>query len=82
MNDNPVIQNKQWRKQLDDILQELQTPLDGRKSRNRSIAITRLEDVIMRLGLDLKELNETNPYPNSKDPTNAKIEPTADGLKF
>lgn len=23
-----------------------------------------------------------NPYPNSKDPTNTKIEPTADGLKM
>ena len=32
--------------------------------------------------MDLKRLNEANPYPNSKDPTNTKIEPTADGLKL
>jgi len=37
----------------------------------------------MWLGMDLKRLNEVNPYPSSKDPnTGDKIEPTADGLKF
>lgn len=38
--------------------------------------------------MDLKRINEANhgaienPYPNSKDPSNTKIEPTADGLKL
>jgi hypothetical protein len=37
----------------------------------------------MWLGMDLKRLNDTNPYPSSKDPsTGDKIEPTADGLKL
>jgi hypothetical protein len=37
----------------------------------------------MWLGMNLKRLNEANPYPSSKDPnTGDKIEPTADGLKF
>jgi hypothetical protein len=42
----------------------------------------------MWLGMDLKRINEANPgaspnpYPNSKDPSNTKIEPTADGLKL
>jgi hypothetical protein len=32
--------------------------------------------------MDLKRLNQPNPYPESKDPTSIKIEPTADGLKL
>ena len=37
----------------------------------------------MWLGMDLKRLNEPNPYPSSKDPsTGSVIEPTADGLKL
>ena len=33
--------------------------------------------------MDLKRLNQPNPYPSSKDSsTGSKIEPTADGLKF
>lgn len=40
------------------------------------------------LGMDLKAMNEEqpgsipNPYPNSKDPSNTIVEPTADGLKL
>lgn len=43
----------------------------------------------MWLGMELKRINDAtgapetaNPYPNSKDPTNTKIDPTADGLKL
>ena len=37
----------------------------------------------MWLGMDLKRLNQENPYPSSKDPsTGTKIESTADNLKF
>lgn len=42
----------------------------------------------MWLGMDLKAINDENPgaienpYPNSKDPSNTKIDPTADGLKL
>lgn len=36
----------------------------------------------MWLGMDLKRLGEANPYPNSKDPTNAIVDTTADGLKL
>ena len=32
--------------------------------------------------MNLKRLNEPNPYPDSYNPSNAKIEPTADGLKL
>jgi hypothetical protein len=42
----------------------------------------------MWLGMDLKRIGEENPglvqnpYPNSKDPTTTKIDPTADSLKL
>jgi hypothetical protein len=74
-----VTYDKHLRKDLDKQLQRLKnlTP-----SRERSLAITKLQEAIMWLGMDLKRLNETNPYPDSYDPTNTKINPTADGLKM
>lgn len=75
-----IVANKTLRQNLDAELQTLKS-LNG--SRERSLAITKLQECIMWLGMDLKRLNESNPYPSSKDPsTGAKIEPTADNLKF
>lgn len=75
-----VVANKQLRKVLDEKIQILsKLP----KSRERSLSITKLEEAVMWLGMDLKRLGEKNPYPSSKDPnTGAAVEPTADGLKF
>lgn len=36
----------------------------------------------MWLGMNLKRLNDTRPYPNSYDPSNAKVDPTADSLRL
>ena len=75
-----IVANKTLRQNLDAKLQTLKS-LNG--SRERSLAITKLQECIMWLGMDLKRLNEPNPYPSSKDPsTGDKIEPTADNLKF
>jgi hypothetical protein len=75
-----VLLNKQLRKDLDAKIQEVK---DAPSSRERSICITKLQEAVMWLGMDLKRLGEQNPYPSSKDPsTGTKIEPTADGLKF
>ena len=75
-----VIANKQLRKDIDEQIQKIK---DLPSSRERSLAITKLQEGVMWLGMDLKRLNETNPYPSSKDPsTGDKIEPTADGLKL
>jgi hypothetical protein len=74
-----VIFDKRLRKELDDKVQELKS---APASRERSIAITKLQEAVMWLGMDLKRLGEANPYPNSKDVTNTQIDPTADGLKF
>lgn len=71
---------KQLRKDIDDVIQRVKT-LDS--CREVSICITKLQEAVMWLGMDLKRIGETNPYPNSKDPsTGTKIDPTADNLKF
>lgn len=74
-----VIENKKLRKETDDIIQRVKRLPN---SRERSLTITKLQEGVMWLGMDLKRLGEANPYPNSKDATNTKIEPTADGLKL
>lgn len=75
-----IVANKQLRKEIDEKIQQVKTLPT---SRERSLAITKLQEAVMWLGMDLKRLNEPNPYPSSKDPnTGDKIEPTADGLKF
>lgn len=75
-----VIFDKQLRKAVDQLIQQVKM-LPA--SRERSLAITKLQEAVMWLGMDLKRLNEPNPYPSSKDPsTGTVIEPTADGLKM
>ena len=78
-NDKDVIANKMLRKRMDGCLQDLKK---CPSSRERSISITKLQEAIMWLGMDLKRLNEPNPYPNSYNINNTEIEPTADGLKL
>ena len=75
-----VVFDKQLRKAIDQIIQQVKMLPS---SRERSLSITKLQEAVMWLGMDLKRLNEPNPYPSSKDPsTGSKIEPTADGLKM
>ena len=70
---------KQLRKDIDEIIQRVR---DLDSCRETSLVITKLQEAVMWLGMDLKRLNEPNPYPESKDPTSMRIEPTADGLKM
>jgi hypothetical protein len=98
-----VSQTKQYRKDLDEVLQRLKLDSDTtrevtclctvRGSRERSLAITKIQEAIMWLGMDLKaqseealaaggESNCANPYPESYNPDSQAIEPTADGLKM
>ena len=90
-----IADTKQFRKDLDDVLQRLKqvgvctnrTP-GLRFSRERSLSMTKIQEAIMWLGMDLKAINEENPgaapnpYPSSYDPTSSKIEPTSEGLKL
>lgn len=83
-----VAETKQLRKELDEVLQNIRKADLNRKSRERSIAITKVQEAIMWLGMDLKSQNEEqpgsspNPYPQSYNPESPVIEPTADGLKL
>lgn len=71
---------KQLRKDTDEIIQRIK---DQPHSRENSLAITKLQEGVMWLGMNLKRLGEANPYPSSKDAsTGTIIEPTADGLKL
>lgn len=93
---NPAIaQTKQLRKELDSVLQNLRRDSDKdftgtrppqhplRSSRERSLALTKIQEAIMWLGMDLKSIGESpNPYPHSYDPKSAVIDPTADELKM
>ena len=80
-----IVADKQLRKDIDNIIQRLK---DRTTSRERALAVTKLQEGVMWLGMDLKRINDLspgsveNPYPNSKDPSNTKIDPTADGLKL
>lgn len=77
--DQNVIADKELRVALDAALQKLKALAP---SRERSLSVTKIQEAIMWLGMDLKRLNDTRPYPSSYDPSNAKVEPTADGLKL
>ena len=70
---------KQLRKDIDDVIQRVKG-LDS--CREVSICVTKLQEAVMWLGMDLKRLNQPNPYPESKNPESMRIEPTADGLKM
>lgn len=75
-----VVENKRLCQEIDAKIQEVE---DLPVSRERSLTITKLQEAVMWLGMDLKRLGTDNPYPSSKDPsTGTVIEPTADGLKL
>lgn len=75
-----VVENKRLRQEIDAKIQEVK---DLPVSRERSLTITKLQEAVMWLGMDLKRLGTDNPYPSSKDPsTGTVIEPTSDGLKL
>lgn len=71
---------KQLRKDGDELIQRIR---ELPSSRENSIAITKLQEAVMWLGMELKRRNEINPYPNNKNPaTGDCIEPTTDKLKM
>lgn len=80
-----VAEDKALRRDTDAIIQRVKSLPP---SRERALAITKLQEAVMWLGMDLKRINELtpgaapNPYPESKNPASPRIEPTADGLKL
>lgn len=78
--DLEILKTKELRMKLDEFLQEVRKLPE---SREKALCVTKLQEGIMWLGMNLKRLGTPNPYPSSKDPsTGTIIEPTADGLKF
>jgi hypothetical protein len=71
--------DKQLRKDIDVFVSKLH---EVSSSRERSLAITKLQEAVMWLGMDLKRLGTSEPYPESKNPESLTIHPTADGLKM
>lgn len=96
MNTDPAVppcvaETKQLRKDLDELLQKLKpnpAPENHRSSRERSLAVTKIQEAVMWLGMDLRAMREEgipgceNPYPESKNPDSPTIEKTADNLKL
>lgn len=76
---NEIKKIKECRVELDNALQNVRN-LDS--CRESSIAITKIQEAIMWLGMDLKRIGNPNPYPESYNPESSVVEPTADGLKL
>ena len=72
---NPVEETKTLRLAIKTAVDQLNG--SPRKSRSRALAVTKLEEASMWLGKDLQELNEPDPYPNSRNPDSPVIDPTA-----
>lgn len=78
--ESEIIKTKQLRKDIDEVLQRVK---ELSSTRERSLAITKLQEGIMWLGMHLKNLNNPDPYLESKDPKSGNyIASTADGLKL
>lgn len=61
-----IIAIKQLRKEGDELIQKVK---ELESCRETSIVITKLQEAVMWLGMDLKRLNDANPYTSSKDPS-------------
>lgn len=74
-----IKEDKQLRKNLDEQLQILKQLAP---SRERALCVTKLQEAIMWLGMDLKRLGTPTPYPHSYDTSSSIVSPTADNLKL
>lgn len=76
-----IAEIKAIRRDADALIQRTRTI--GKPTRERSLVITKFQEGVMWLGMDLKRTHdEANPYPESKNPDSPAIAPTADGLKL
>ena len=77
--DAEVIADKKLRVDIDAQIQALRVLPP---TRERALSLTKLQEAVMWLGMDLKRLKQSNPYLDSYNPANTTIQPTADGLKL
>lgn len=77
-----VIESKEWRKELDAVLQKMHRPPTERRSRERSLSITKVQEAIMWLGMDLKDINDgVSCYKHGYDTSNAIVD-SPSGVKL
>lgn len=70
---------KAYRKTLDSVRVDLNT--ETTRSRERSLAVTKVDEAIMWLGMELKRLNDgKSPYKESYNPASSLVEPVPDGV--
>lgn len=83
--DEHIFAVKTCRVEMDRVIQMMRECPAGMSELMRT-AIMNAQQSVMWMGMELKRCHEmgfgSNPYPNSKDPSNTIIEPTADGLKM
>jgi len=77
--EDQIIQTKQLRKDIDDVIQGIRALPLGKES---ALALTKCQEGLMWLGMNLKQLGNPNPYPNSRDTSNTTVDPTSEGLKI
>lgn len=81
--DKTIKEIKQLRKDLDEIIPRVDNLKFISKSfYPKEIVHMKVTEAIMWLGICLKAIGEADPYPESKNPKNTIIHPTADGLKL
>ena len=72
---------KGYRFHLDSVLQAVKKDTYG--SQEKTLAITKIQEAIMWLGMCCKELNDgVSCYGEGYNPESAKVEPTPDGVKL
>ena len=74
-----IIATKQLRQELDAVIQNIRKEPH---SRELTLALTKAQESLMWCGMNLKRLGNPNPYPNSRDTSNAVVDPTSEGLKI
>lgn len=77
--EDQIIMSKQVRVDVDDIIRRVD---NMEVSRETSLVKTKLQEAVMWMGMNLKRLGNPNPYPNSRNTNNTKVDKTADGLHF
>lgn len=78
-NEDYIRSVKQSRKNLDD---ELQNVKNLRASQEVESAVTKIQEGIMWLGMELKRIGSQSPYPEGYNANNSDVGKPADGLKL
>ena len=74
-----ITSDKMIRRDLDAVLQNVK---NLPSTRERALCITKIQEAIMWMGMDLKRLGNPDPYPTSYDPSSPMVHKTADNLKL